>query len=102
MVRMQDQEDDRKRHSTQGGRRNTRDTEGPEVGEPIGTNRNQGAVQGRLRGGQADAECGGISRHAARGAEMSGGGWRVAGVGNVQVDRVPRQERKWGVGLTER
>ena len=41
-------------------------------------------------------------RHAAWGAETSSGGWRVTGVGNVQVDGVPRQERRWGVRVLER
>ena len=37
-------------------------------------------------------------RNAARGVETSGGGWQGAGVGNVQVYNVPRQERRWGEG----
>ena len=38
----------------------------------------------------------------AQGAETSGGGWRVAGVGVVQVDDPPRRERRWGAGVAER
>ena len=49
--------------------------------------------------GRTDAGNGGKHRHAAQGAETSGGGWRVAGVGEVQVDDVPRQERRWGAGV---
>ena len=41
-------------------------------------------------------------RQAARGAEMSGGRWRVAGVGDVQVDSALRQERMWGAVVTEK
>ena len=29
-------------------------------------------------------------------------GWRVTGVGDVQVDSAPRQERIWGAGATKR
>ena len=32
---------------------------------------------------------------------MSGRGWRGEGVDDVQVDKVPRQERRWGAGETE-
>ena len=39
-----------------------------------------------------DAVNGGRRRHAERGAELSGGGWRVAGVDDVQVDGVSRRE----------
>ena len=52
--------------------------------------------------GRTDTGNGDRRRHAARGAETSGGGWRVAGVGNVQVEGVPRWERRWGAGVTER
>ena len=41
-------------------------------------------------------------RHMAWGAETSEGSWRVTGVEDVQVDRAPRQERRWGVGVAER
>ena len=40
-------------------------------------------------------------RHAARGAETSNGIWRVASVGDIQVDRAPIRERIWGAGVTE-
>ena len=33
---------------------------------------------------------------------MSGGRWRVAGVGDVQVDSALRQERMWGAVVTEK
>ena len=49
-----------------------------------------------------DAGNGGRRRHAARGADASGGGWRVAGVGNVQVDGAPHRGRRWVEGATER
>ena len=54
------------------------------------------------KGGSTDAVNCDICRHTERGAEMSGGVWRVAGVGNVQVDGVPLQERRWVAGATER
>ena len=41
---------------------------------------------------------GGIRSHAERGAETSGGGWQVAGVGNIQVGGDSHRERKWGTG----
>ena len=33
--------------------------------------------------------------HVAQGKETSGGSWRVAGVGEVPVDNVPRRDRRW-------
>ena len=41
---------------------------------------------------------GSSSRHAARGTETSDGGWRVAGVGDVQVGGASHWERRWGEG----
>ena len=40
------------------------------------------------KGGRTDAGNGGIYRHAEKGAEKSGRGWRVVGVSDVQVDGV--------------
>ena len=40
--------------------------------------------------------------YAARGADTSGRGWRVAGLGDVQVGGASRQERRRGAGATER
>ena len=54
------------------------------------------------RGGRTDAVNGGTIRHTTRGAETSGGGWRVADGGEVQVDGIPRQESKRGAGDTKR
>ena len=45
---------------------------------------------------------GGRIRHATRGADTSGGGWKVTGTVNVQVDGVPRMERRWEAVVTER
>ena len=56
-------------------------------------------AEGGKRGGQIGTGRGGRNRHAARRAETSGEGWRVIGVGEVQVDDVPRRERRWGVGV---
>ena len=33
---------------------------------------------------------------------MSGESWWVAGMGDVQVDGEPRQERRWVAGMTEK
>ena len=44
----------------------------------------------------------GRRRHVVRGAGTSGGGWRVVGTGDVQVDVVMFRERRWGAGMTER
>ena len=37
-----------------------------------------------------------------RGAETRGRGWRVAGVGDIQVDGNLFMERRWGGGARER
>ena len=47
------------------------------------------------KGGRTDN---GIFRHTERVSEMSGRGLRGAGVDNVQVDGVPKQERSCGAG----
>ena len=47
------------------------------------------------KGGKSDAGNSGRSRHVVQVTEMSGGGWRVAGLGKVQVDGVPCRERRW-------
>ena len=47
-----------------------------------------------LVGGRTDAGNGGRRMHAAWGAELSGGCWRVVGVEDIQVDGVSRQERR--------
>ena len=100
--RDQDTEDAGKRRSTRGRRRDTSETEGPASGEPLGDDRDLGADQGHKRGGRTDAVYGGRRRHVSRGAETSGRGWRVAGVGNIQVEGIPCRERRWGAGVTER
>ena len=51
------------------------------------------------RGVQIDVGNGDRLRHAARGTEASSGGWRVAGVGEVQVDNAPFREGVWVVSL---
>ena len=53
------------------------------------------------KGGRKDSGNGGRRKHAARAAELSGGGWQVEGVDNVQVDGVLRQERRWGAGAKD-
>ena len=61
-----------------------------------------GEGQGQQRGGRKYLGNGGRFSNATRGSETSGGGWRMAGAGNVQVDSAPLWERRWGVGDTER
>ena len=70
---------------------------------PGGADMGLGAGRGRkMGGGRTDAVCGGRCGHAARGTETSNGGRRVVGVGDVQVDGVPRRESMWGSGAIER
>ena len=57
--------------------------------------------RGRLRGGKRTRNDDRF-RHTTPGEEISGRGWRVAGVGDVQVDVVPRRERRWGAGVTKK
>ena len=52
-------------------------------------------------GGRTDAVNGIIRSHIERSAEMSNGGWQVAGVGDIQVDGVLIQERSWVAFVTE-
>ena len=61
-----------------------------------------GAGRGRKWGGENRRGNGSSCRHAAQGEETRGGSWQVEGVVDVQVDGVPRRERRWGAGVTER
>ena len=45
---------------------------------------------------------GGRRSHAAQGAETSGGGWWVVGMGKFQVDGAFHQESGWGAGEINR
>ena len=60
----------------------------PKVYNPPGTDRDLGTSRGR-QGGEMDVGHGGRIRHAAQGAETSGGGWQVADGYKVQVDDDP-------------
>ena len=60
---------------------------------PQGPGRKMRAAKGG--GGGAVTGNDGICRHAVRGAEMIGGGWRVAGAGDVQVDRSLGRDSRW-------
>ena len=79
--------------------RDTREMEGPVAVKPPGGDRDPVARRGQKRGGQTDAVNDSRRIHAVRGAEMSGGGWWVAGVGDVNVDGVLSRERSWGAGV---
>ena len=67
---------------------------GPMTGKPPRSLQGPGCRPRMAKGRRKNAGNGGRSRHVARGAAMSSGGWRVAGVGNGQVDDAPRRERK--------
>ena len=49
-----------------------------------------------------DAVNGDRRRHVEQGTELSDRCWRVAGVGNVQMDGFPHLERRKGAGATDR
>ena len=53
------------------------------------------------KGGRTDKGHGRKSRHAAQGAETSGGGWQVAGGDKVQLDDDPHREMMWRAGERE-
>ena len=74
----------------------------PQQANPPGADRDLGAGRGKKRGEHTVTGHGGRCRHAERVAETSGRGWRVAGVGNVQVDGALRQEKGWGSGASKR
>ena len=74
--------------------------EGPITDNPTGQTVICAHAEGG-KGGQTDAGHRNKIRHAARGAEKSGGGWRVTGGGEVQVYDIPDQERRWGAGVTK-
>ena len=78
-----------------------KDAEGTGTGEPRGANRDLGAGQGCKRGENIRRN---DSRHmhTARGTETIIIIWRLAGVGNVQVDGALHRERRWGAGVIER
>ena len=60
------------------------------------------AVQGWQREERTTPVNGGRCRPAERGTETSDGGWRMEGVGNVQVGGASRQERRFGGGANDR
>ena len=66
---------------------------------PPGADRDLGAGQGRKRGERTGTGNGNRIKHAARGAETSGGGWHVLGTGDVKVGGDSHQKRRWGAGV---
>ena len=79
----------------------TRETELPVQANHRRMSGNRVKAQGGEGGGKQtrnDGRC----RHAARGSEMRGRVWRGAGVEDVHLDDVPRQESRWITGETER
>ena len=64
-------------------RRNTRETEEPVAGEPPVGYSDLGAGRGWQRGGETDAGYIGRLRHLAQGAETSGRGLQVVGMGDI-------------------
>ena len=68
------------------------------TGEPPRGRQGPGCRPEGTNGEIMDVVNGDRCRHRARGAEMSDGGWRVAGVGDVQADSVPLRDRRGGAG----
>ena len=88
---------------TRGGQgRDTETRRDPRRANLPGANRDLVAGRGRKRGERTSTVNGGRSRHAERGAGTSGGGWRVAGAGNVQMVSALHRERRCGAGVNER
>ena len=96
-------EDAERWRSTQGGKgRGTEERRYPRRTNTPSSGRDLGAGRGRKMGGHTVTGNGGRRRHADRGAEISVGGWRVVGAGDVQVDGASLRERRWGAGARER
>ena len=96
-------EDAGRQRNTQGSRGiDTRETEVPTTGEPPRGQQVPGCRPWAENGGRTGAGKINSRRRAERSAETSVRGWRVTGVGDVQVDSAPRQERIWGAGATKR
>ena len=87
------------------GRERVGDTKEMEVSTtyyPPGTDRDLGTGQGRKEGVQTDVGHGGGRRHAARGTETIGRGWRVEGGVEVKVENLPFQYWMWRAGDKKR
>ena len=60
-------------------------------------------MQAKVRkGGGKRIRNGDRYRHAKRGAEMSSIGQRLAGVGDIQMEGVPRWKKRWGAVVIEK
>ena len=57
----------------------------PDMQNPPQSDKYLGAGQCQQKGKRTSTGNSGRRRHAAQGVETSGGGWKVAGVGDVQV-----------------
>ena len=68
----------------------------PLQANPTGADKDLGAGRGKERGGGCRTVTGNVERrkHRSRGAEMSGGGWQVAGAGDTQVNGSSRWEMR--------
>ena len=97
---IQTPEDPRKRRSKREDEEGNTGDGGTHTGKPPEAVRDLGAGQVRQRGDKRTRN-GRRFRHAAWGAETSDRGWQRAGVEYVQVDGVPRREKRWGAGDTE-
>ena len=73
----------------------------PAAGEPSGENRDPGVGRGRKWGSKRRGKRW-KTQSCDAGRRLSGRGWRGVGVGDVQVDAVPGQERRWGEGVNYR
>ena len=79
-------------------RQGHREAEGPATGKPP---RGQHGPGCRPRAEKWGVNLHGKAsrhRHVTQGAGTSGGGWRAAGAGNVQVGGALHRERRWGAG----
>ena len=80
-------------------RQGHRDAEGPATDEPTRGRHGPEYRPRAAKGGANRHRNSSRLRHAARGAGISGVGWRAAaGAGDVQVGGASHQERRWGAG----
>ena len=79
-------------------------TEVTATGKPLRGKQGPGSIPmvAKVGGGGGSHRNRDRRRHAARGADTSGGGWRVAVVGDFQVVGASLRERIWRAGENER
>ena len=90
---------DGKRCITWGGRQYTEARMDPQQVNPQGPTGTWEQAESRKKGANGCRIRKKMQAHST-GHRASGGGWRLAGVGNIQVDGVLCQEMRWGGGVT--